>query len=75
MWLGFEAMELERNAWIKLNWEGTILKTCEDLHVASEGKKEINSKITGLSNWVEEGLNRVGVCLHFAGKQRNPFNR
>lgn len=42
MWLGFEAMELERNAWIKLNWEGTILKTCEDLHVASEGKKEIN---------------------------------
>lgn len=33
MWLEFEAMQLERNAWVKLNWEGTILKTCEDVRI------------------------------------------
>lgn len=63
-----------------MNWEDKILKTCEDVRICmskvKERKKSINSRITGLSNWVEESLKMgVGVCLYFAGKQRNPFKR
>lgn len=32
----------------------------------SEGKKEINPKITGLSNWVEESL-KTGVAGRLGG--------